>query len=128
VSKRLNTEISTKIVKPMLSHMLKSRVSTIHPTTPIKPRTTTGKPLLSHWRSTSATKGRTWFIAPLRLKDVTSPRLISITKRRTYSKRNTTKLNSLPPASRPKELNRPSSQARNSNFPALCHNQSDRSP
>jgi hypothetical protein len=82
-------------------HFLKSRVSNTHPTAPIKtaihpvkpikPGTTMGKPLPSHWRSTSTTKERPWSIAPLRLKTTTSPKLVLITRWRTSSKLNTTK-------------------------------------
>jgi hypothetical protein len=57
-SKWLNTGVSSKGVKPVSGHFLKSRVSNIHPTLPIntaihpvrpiKPGTTMGKPLPSH--------------------------------------------------------------------------------
>jgi hypothetical protein len=83
-------------------HFLESKVSNTHPTAPIKnaihpvnpikPGTTMGKPLPSHWRSTSATKERPWSVAPLRLKTATSPKLILIMRWRTSSKLNTTKL------------------------------------
>jgi hypothetical protein len=83
-------------------HFLKSRVSSIHlivpiktaihPVKPIKPGTTMGKPLLSHWRSTSTTKGKAWSVAPLRLKTATSNKLVLITRWRTSNKLNTTRL------------------------------------
>jgi hypothetical protein len=60
------TGVSSKGVKPVSGHFLESRVSNTHPTAPIKnvihpvnlikPGTTMGKSLPSHWRSTSATK------------------------------------------------------------------------
>jgi hypothetical protein len=83
-------------------HFLESRVSNIHPTVPIntvihpvKPiehGTTMGRPPLSHWRSTSTTKGKLWSVAPLRLKTATSPKLLLITRWRTSSKLNNTRL------------------------------------
>jgi hypothetical protein len=98
-SKRLNTGVSSKSGKPVSGHFLESRVSDIHPTMPIntvihpvKPRTTMGRPLLSHWRSTSTTKGKAWSIALLRLKTASSPKLVLNTRWRTSSKLNTTKL------------------------------------
>jgi hypothetical protein len=96
-SKRLNTGVSSKSGKPVSGHFLESRVSNIHPTMPIntaihpvKPRTTMGRPLLSHLRSTSNTKERQWSVALLRLKTATSPKLVLIMRWRTSSKLNTT--------------------------------------
>jgi hypothetical protein len=100
--KSLYTRVSSKGVKPVSGHLLESRVSNTHPTAPIKfvihpinpikPGTTMGKPLPSHWRSTSVAKERPWSVAPLRLKTATSPKLVLITRWRTSSKLNTTKL------------------------------------
>jgi hypothetical protein len=89
-SNRLNIGVSTKRVKLVPSHLLKSGVSKIHP---IKAMTTTGNHLTSRWRSTNTTKGKTWFVAPLRLKVATSPKLVLITTWRTSSKHTTAKLN-----------------------------------
>jgi hypothetical protein len=101
-SKRLNTGVSTNGVKPVSGHFLKSRVSNIHPIAhintaihpvkPIKPGTTMGKTLPSHWRSMSTTRRKAWFVAPLRLKAATSPKLVLITRWKTSSKPNTTRL------------------------------------
>jgi hypothetical protein len=79
-----------KKVKPVLSQLLKSGVSKIQP---IKAMTTTGNHLTSRWRSTSTMKGKTWFVAPLRPKAVTSPELVSTTRWRASSKLNITRLN-----------------------------------
>jgi hypothetical protein len=87
---RRNTGVSTKRVKPVLSQLLKSEVSKIHP---IKDMTTTGKHLTSRWRSTSTTKGKTWSVAPLRPKAATSPKLVTTMRWRASSKLNTTRLN-----------------------------------
>jgi hypothetical protein len=126
-SKRLNTGVTTKGVKPVPGHFLKSRVSNIHPTAPIKtvihpikpikPGTTMGKPLPSHWRSKSTTKRKAWSVAPLRLKTASSPKLVLITRWRMSSKLNTTRLkvstiNTMtkgtePLASRPRKPNYP---------------------
>jgi hypothetical protein len=70
--------------------LLKSGVSKIHP---IRAMTTTGNHLTSRWRSTSTMKRKTWSVDPLRLKAATSPKLVLITRWRTYSKHTTTRLN-----------------------------------
>jgi hypothetical protein len=129
VSKWLNTVVSTKGVKPVSSHLLKSRVSNIHPIAPIKtaihsikpikPGTTMGKPLPSHWRSTSTTKERPWSVAPLRLKTATSPKSYKPwggERPANSTPPDSKRLSSIP---RPKELNLLASWPRNPNCPAL---------
>jgi hypothetical protein len=86
--------VKTKRVKPVLRHLLKSGVSKNHHITPSKAGTTTGKPLPSHWRSTSTTKRNAWFLViPLSLKTTTPPILVSTMRWRASSKVNTTRLN-----------------------------------
>ena len=97
-STRLNTGVSTKRVKPVPSHLLKSGVSQIKPhqattvntLTPQRRNPLTSKrrsPLKSHRRTTSTTRGKPWSVVPLRLKAATiSPRLISTMRRRASSK------------------------------------------
>jgi hypothetical protein len=70
--------------------LLKSGVSRIHP---IRAMTTMGNHLMSRWRSTSTTKGKTWSVAPLRLKAATSAKLVLIARWRTSSKHTTARLN-----------------------------------
>jgi hypothetical protein len=72
------------------SQLLKSGVCKIHP---IRAMTIIGKHLTSCWRSTSTTKGKMWYIAPLRPKAATSPKLVSTTRWRASNKLNTTRLN-----------------------------------
>jgi hypothetical protein len=72
------------------SHLLKSGVSKNHP---INATATTGNHLMSHWRSTSTTKGKTWSIGSLRPKVVTSPELVLTTRWRASGNLNTTRLN-----------------------------------
>jgi hypothetical protein len=89
-SKRHNTGVTTKRVKPVPSHLLKSGISKIHP---IKAMTTTGNHLTSCWRGMSTTKGKMRSIAPLRLKVVTSTKLVLITRWRTPNKHTTARMN-----------------------------------
>jgi hypothetical protein len=86
----LNTGVSTKRVKPVLIHLLKSGASKIHP---IKVMTTTGKPFPTHWRSTSTTRRDAWSVMPLKLKTATTPILVSTMRWRVSNKVNTIKLN-----------------------------------
>ena len=95
MSKRLNTGVSTKRVKPVSSHLLKRRVSKIHPTktsrrSPLTP--TTKGPVTSHWRSTRTTRGKTWPVVHLRPKaPIVPPKLVTVTRRSTSSQLTTPK-------------------------------------
>jgi hypothetical protein len=99
VNKRLNTGVSTKRVKPVLSHLLKSGVSTIQNIFPTKAAymntttvTTTREPSLCNWRRTKNTKGRLWAVPPLHLKATTPPIPVLSTRGRTPSKLTTCRL------------------------------------
>jgi hypothetical protein len=99
VNKRLSTRVSTKRVKPVLSHLLQSGVSTIQNISPFKATstntttvTTTREPTLSNWRRTKTTKVRLWTLPPLQLKATTPPFPILSTRGRTPNKLITCKL------------------------------------
>jgi hypothetical protein len=91
--------VSTKRVKPVPSHLLKSGVSTIQNIFPTKAtstntttQTTMRKPSLSNWRRTKTTKGRPWAVPPLHL-NATSPHIpVLSTRGRTPSKLTTCRL------------------------------------
>jgi hypothetical protein len=90
VSKGINTEVSTKRIKPVPHHFLKRGVSQIHP---ISPRWNTHT---SPSRTTRTTKGRPWPVAPLGPKTViVPPILVLATSKGMSSKFTTPKPNTL---------------------------------
>jgi hypothetical protein len=73
--------VSTKLIKPVSCHLLKSGVRKIHP---ISPRWNTH---MSPWRTTCTMKGRPWPVAPLGPKTaIVPPMLVLATSEGTSSK------------------------------------------